>query len=114
MYMNNAPTFVDEVQDPKWADLDVSALSDFSSPVLLTEGDPSPPWFPKKIMSKLAGAMDGATDLLGRWARAARDASRRICSRCCGVHPSPLDQRSVRNPPRLRRGGLVVAENLVC
>lgn len=60
--MNNAPTFLDELQDPKWADLDVSALSSFSSPALLTEGDQSPPWFPK-IMSKLAGAIDGAERL---------------------------------------------------
>jgi pimeloyl-ACP methyl ester carboxylesterase len=62
MNMNNAPTFLDEVQDPKAADLDVSALLRFSSPVLLTEGDQSPPWFPK-IMSKLAGAIDGAERL---------------------------------------------------
>ncbi len=62
MNMNNAPTFLNEVQDPNWADLDVSALSSFSSPVLLTEGDQSPPWFPK-IMSKLAGAIDGAERL---------------------------------------------------
>jgi pimeloyl-ACP methyl ester carboxylesterase len=62
MNINNAPTFLDEAQDPKWADLDVSALSRFSSPALLTEGDQSPPWFPK-IMSKLAGAIDGAERL---------------------------------------------------
>ncbi len=61
-FMNNAPTFLDELQDPKWADLDVGALSSFSSPALLTEGDQSPPWFPK-IMSKLAGAIDGAERL---------------------------------------------------
>ena len=60
--MNNAPTFLDEVQDPKWADLDVGALSRFSSPALLSEGDQSPPWFPK-IMIKLAGAIDGAERL---------------------------------------------------
>jgi pimeloyl-ACP methyl ester carboxylesterase len=60
--MNNAPTFLDELQDPGGLDLDVGALSSFSSPVLLTEGDQSPPWFPK-IMSKLAGAIDGAERL---------------------------------------------------
>ena len=38
MNMNNAPTFLGEVQDPKAADFDVSALLRFSSPVLLTEG----------------------------------------------------------------------------
>ena len=61
-FMNNAPTFLDEQQDAKWADLDLSDLSRFSSPALLTEGDQSPPWFPK-IISKLAGAIDGAERL---------------------------------------------------
>jgi hypothetical protein len=37
--MNNAPTFLDEAQDAQWADLDLSHLSRFSSPALLTEGD---------------------------------------------------------------------------
>ena len=60
--MNNAPTFLDEQQDAEWADLDLGALSHFSSPALLTEGDQSPPWFPQ-IMSKLAGAVDGAERL---------------------------------------------------
>jgi len=62
MNMNNAPAFLDEVQDPKVADLDLSALARFSSPVLLTEGDQSLPWYPK-IMSKLARAIDGAERL---------------------------------------------------
>ena len=60
--MNNAPTFLDELQDTRWADLDLSKLSSFSSPALLTAGGQSPPWFPK-IMSKLAGAIDGAERL---------------------------------------------------
>jgi pimeloyl-ACP methyl ester carboxylesterase len=60
--MNNAPTFLDELQDARWADLDVGALSSFSSPTLLTDGDQSPPWFPK-IMTKLAGAIAGAERL---------------------------------------------------
>jgi pimeloyl-ACP methyl ester carboxylesterase len=60
--MNNAPTFLDELQDPNGLDLDVGGLSGFSSPALLTEGDQSPPWFPR-IMSRLAGAMDGAQRL---------------------------------------------------
>jgi pimeloyl-ACP methyl ester carboxylesterase len=60
--MNNAPTFLDELQDPNGLDLDVGGLSGFSSPALLTEGDQSPPWFPR-TMSRLAGAMDGAQRL---------------------------------------------------
>ena len=58
--MNNAPTFLDELQDTRWADL--SKLSTFSSLALLTAGSGRPPWFPK-IMSKLAGAIDGAERL---------------------------------------------------
>ena len=60
--MNNAPTFLDEHQDAEWADLDLSHLSRFSAPALLTEGGQSLPWFPK-IMSELAGAIDGAERL---------------------------------------------------
>ena len=41
--MNNAPTFLDELQDTRWADLDLSKLSSFSSPALLTAGGQSPP-----------------------------------------------------------------------
>jgi pimeloyl-ACP methyl ester carboxylesterase len=61
-FMNNASTFLDEQQDATWADLDLGDLSRFSSPTLLTDGDRSPPWFPK-IMSKLAGAIDEAERL---------------------------------------------------
>jgi len=60
--MNNAPTFLDELQDAEGANLDVGGLSRYSSPILLTEGDQSPPWFPK-IMTKLAGAIVGAERL---------------------------------------------------
>jgi pimeloyl-ACP methyl ester carboxylesterase len=63
MHMNNALTFLDEVQDPEVANLDVGALSRFSSPALLIEGDQSLPWYPK-IMSKLAGAIEGAERLI--------------------------------------------------
>jgi hypothetical protein len=39
--MNNATTFLDELQDTRWADL--SKLSSFSSLALLTAGGQSPP-----------------------------------------------------------------------
>ena len=61
--INNTPTFTDELQDAKAADLDVGGLSSFSSPTLLTGGDRSPPWFPR-IMAKLAGAIDEAERLI--------------------------------------------------
>jgi pimeloyl-ACP methyl ester carboxylesterase len=40
----NAPTFVDEFDDAEWAD--VPAPADPSLPILLTDGDRSPSWFP--------------------------------------------------------------------
>ena len=45
----NAATFLDTIDDPHWGDLpDANAL-----PVLLTDGDASPTWFPA-IVSALA------------------------------------------------------------
>jgi pimeloyl-ACP methyl ester carboxylesterase len=58
-FINNAPTFLDEQRDPRWGHLDLSKLSTFSRPILLTYGGQSPPWFPK-IIKKLAGAVDHA------------------------------------------------------
>lgn len=52
-FMGNATTWLDEQRDPSWAELDLAGLSDFSGPALLTEGDRSPPWFPR-IMEELA------------------------------------------------------------
>ncbi len=59
MNVNNAPTFLDEQQDPKSTELEVSVLSSFSIPALPTEGDQGPPWFPKN-MRKLARVIYGA------------------------------------------------------
>jgi pimeloyl-ACP methyl ester carboxylesterase len=57
--VRNASTFLDEQRDPKWASLNLTGLSGFSSPVLLTQGDHSPRWF-SKIIATLAQAMEGA------------------------------------------------------
>ena len=45
-FVTNALTWLDEQQDPNWTNLALSALSGFPSPVLLSEGDRSLPWFP--------------------------------------------------------------------
>jgi pimeloyl-ACP methyl ester carboxylesterase len=58
-FINNAPTWLDEQRNPHWADLDLTALSRFSAPVLLTQGDQSPPWF-RSIISKLAETLGQA------------------------------------------------------
>lgn len=59
MNMHNAPTFLDEQRDPEWASLDLAGLAAFPGPVLLTQGDQSPPWF-STIIAKLGGAMKQA------------------------------------------------------
>jgi pimeloyl-ACP methyl ester carboxylesterase len=55
----NANTFAGEALDPAWADIDLHALSEVSVPVLLTQGDQSPPMF-AKVIARLAPAMGSA------------------------------------------------------
>jgi pimeloyl-ACP methyl ester carboxylesterase len=57
--IDSAPAFVAEQRDPNWAGLDVAELSRVDLPVLLTQGDQSPPWFPG-IVAKLAELIDGS------------------------------------------------------
>jgi len=40
--VDNASTFLATMDDPRWADLDVAALSRRRVPLLLTDGDQSP------------------------------------------------------------------------
>ena len=56
---DNAPTYVDEVEDPAWADIDLQALSGYNGSMLLTQGDQSLPWL-RKIVEKLAEALPQA------------------------------------------------------
>ncbi|MFJ8745148.1 alpha/beta fold hydrolase [Embleya sp. NPDC127516] len=51
-FIANAATFSDEQADPHWAGLDLTGVSGFAAPVLLTYGTESPPWFPR-IVGKL-------------------------------------------------------------
>jgi pimeloyl-ACP methyl ester carboxylesterase len=55
----NADTFAGEAVDPAWADIDLDALGGITAPVLLTQGDQSPPMF-GRIIERLAAAMDNA------------------------------------------------------
>ena len=57
--VTNAHTFVGELGDPEWAEIDLAALGDIAFPVLLTHGDQSPPFF-SKIIARLEQAIDGA------------------------------------------------------
>jgi len=62
-FINNAPTFLDEGQDPEWSTLDLAALGRFPHPTLLTRGDQSPPLFPA-VVAHLARAVPHATQHL--------------------------------------------------
>ena len=55
----NADTFAGEALDTAWADIDLDALNGITLPVLLTQGDQSPPMF-AMIIARLAAAMDNA------------------------------------------------------
>jgi pimeloyl-ACP methyl ester carboxylesterase len=49
MFVRNAPTFLDECNDPNGLAVDLEAISSFERPVLLTQGDQSPPFYSKVI-----------------------------------------------------------------
>jgi hypothetical protein len=51
--VDNAPTFLAAMDDPRWADLDVAALSRRSVPLRLADGDQSPT-FLRVIVTELA------------------------------------------------------------
>ena len=58
--VDSAASFVAEQQDPAWAHVDRVGLEGISCPVLVTDGDSSPPWF-KPITNRLADAIPNAT-----------------------------------------------------
>lgn len=43
MMTGNAPTYLDELNDPGWKSVDESRLAEYDGPVLITSGDQSPP-----------------------------------------------------------------------
>jgi pimeloyl-ACP methyl ester carboxylesterase len=57
--IENAPTFLDEVNDPDQLAFELDWISGFSKPVLLTLGDQSPPTF-APVVTRLSGALPHA------------------------------------------------------
>lgn len=55
-FVANAPTFLDEVADPEMLTLAPSTLTTFPHPVLLSEGDQSPPLF-AAVLAQLAAVL---------------------------------------------------------
>jgi len=58
-FIENAPTFLDEAEDPEQLAFDLESLSRFPRPSLLTTGDRSPPTF-APVVTILAGALPRA------------------------------------------------------
>jgi pimeloyl-ACP methyl ester carboxylesterase len=58
-FVSNAATWLDEVKDPGWDVIDLDALGRFERPVLLSQGDQSPPQFAPTV-DKLRRALPGA------------------------------------------------------
>ncbi len=57
--IENAPTYLDEANDPDALAFDLDWISGFSKPVLLTVGDQSPPTF-APVVTRLSGALPRA------------------------------------------------------
>lgn len=58
-FIYNAPTWYDEMQDPQSLEIDITTLSDFKKPALISLGTASPPFFPL-IIDKLNLAIPNA------------------------------------------------------
>jgi pimeloyl-ACP methyl ester carboxylesterase len=58
MYIENAPTFLDEANDPDQLAFDPEWIKTFVRPSLLTLGDQSPPMF-APVVHRLAAALPG-------------------------------------------------------
>ena len=59
-FVRNAPTFLDEINDPDGLTLDLSSLAAFDRPSLVTSGTESPPFF-TPIAAAVAEAMPSTT-----------------------------------------------------
>lgn len=62
-FIYNAPTFLDECKDPNGLHIDLSKLSNFDKPALLTHGTQSPPFFPL-VVNEIAKAIPHAQKLV--------------------------------------------------
>lgn len=60
IFVQNAPTFLDELQDPHALSIDPDLLAQLELPVRLTQGSESPPVFPA-VIDRLMGLIPHAT-----------------------------------------------------
>jgi pimeloyl-ACP methyl ester carboxylesterase len=61
-FVRNAPTFLDELGDAESLTLDLGKLQAYTGPVLLTQGDQSPPMF-AHVLDRIHGALPHAQRL---------------------------------------------------
>ncbi|MGQ0735972.1 MAG: alpha/beta fold hydrolase [Acidobacteriota bacterium] len=66
-FMGNAPTFLDEANDPESGTIDEAALARYHPPALITSGDQSPPIFPP-VLNRLAELLPQSKHLVYRGA----------------------------------------------
>lgn len=59
VFVINAPTWLDELQEPGWNALDLKRLSAFSAPAMLSYGGESPPFFPA-VVERISAALPHA------------------------------------------------------
>ena len=59
-FIRNAPTWLDETDDPESLAIDLSSLARFSKPALVTTGTDSPPFF-SPILGFVAQALPEST-----------------------------------------------------
>jgi pimeloyl-ACP methyl ester carboxylesterase len=55
--VDNAPTFLETISDPDWAELDVEALNQAHCPVLLTDCEQGPPYY-SAVIAELASQLE--------------------------------------------------------
>ncbi len=59
IFVENAPTFLDELRDPDGLNVDLDALSAYVQPTLFTQGDQSPPLY-ALVLDRLQTALPHA------------------------------------------------------
>lgn len=59
IFVSNAPTWLDELQEPESMTLDLDRLSAFSAPAMLSLGGESPPFFPL-VVQRISAALPHA------------------------------------------------------
>lgn len=62
-FIANAATWLEELDDPYWATLDLARLRRYTGPALLTRGDRSPPFFPA-VVGRIARTLPQSTEHL--------------------------------------------------